>query len=67
MYEKPERTSGIYSPPSYANGHGKPAWKTTGSKSRYIKIGSVIALILLAFYVLVPGEKAKGKLKDSML
>lgn len=56
MYEKPERRSGVYSPPSY-----KPAWKTQGTRSRYLKFGAAIAVVLLVFYILVPSERAKIK------
>lgn len=45
-----------------AEGHyndSKPAWRSPGSRSRIIKIGAAITLILLIAYVLIPGEKAR--------
>lgn len=45
-----------------AEGHyndSKPAWRSPGSRSRIVKIGVAITLILLIAYVLIPGEKAR--------
>lgn len=67
MFEKPERRSGMYSPPSYANGYRKPAWSTAGSKSGYLKVGGAVAMILLVLYVLMSGETARGKLEKGRL
>lgn len=61
-YEKRSRGgSGLYSPPSYNSDLDKPAWKTPGQRSRYLKLGGALALILLVLYVFKPGEKAKDR------
>lgn len=61
-FEKPARR---YPSPFLANdglyNDSGAFWRNRNARSRYLKIGGIVAAILLIAYVLIPGEKSRSQ------